>query len=55
MAAISSEVLLSPLESDVIMWTAIDNGRQIVFASFTLLLYEYLITLDKEVKWPSTE
>ncbi|RDB15059.1 hypothetical protein Hypma_005442 [Hypsizygus marmoreus] len=39
------------LQRDVVTWTAIDNGRQIVFASFSLMLYEYAITLDQEVKY----
>jgi hypothetical protein len=40
---------LSPLEQDILTWTAIDRGRRIVFASFTLMVYEYFITLELEV------
>ncbi|KAG6916720.1 hypothetical protein DXG01_005600 [Tephrocybe rancida] len=39
------------LEGDVVTWLAIDSGRKIVFISFALLVYEYFITLDKEVKY----
>ncbi|KAH0589807.1 hypothetical protein H2248_000002 [Termitomyces sp. 'cryptogamus'] len=39
------------LQDDVMTWLAIDKGRYIVFASFTLIVYEYFITLDDEVKY----
>ncbi|KAF8515199.1 hypothetical protein JB92DRAFT_3115082 [Gautieria morchelliformis] len=39
------------LEHDAVIWKSIDNGRQLVLASTTLIIYEYLITLDQEVKF----
>lgn len=41
--------LPSALDLDIATWKAIDNGRQIVVACLTLLIYEYFITLDQEV------
>ncbi|KAF8871316.1 hypothetical protein BD779DRAFT_1680477 [Infundibulicybe gibba] len=40
------------LQDDITRWEAIDNGRQIVFAAFTLIIYEYFITLDQEENGP---
>ncbi|KAG6856381.1 hypothetical protein H0H87_005078 [Tephrocybe sp. NHM501043] len=47
----STDIDLTRLEEDVVTWLAIDSGRKIVFISFTLIIYEYFITLDKEVMY----
>jgi Family of unknown function (DUF6533) len=39
----------TPLEHDLVIWKSIDNGRQLVLASTTLIIYDYLLTLDQEV------
>ncbi|KAG6830488.1 hypothetical protein H0H92_000496 [Tricholoma furcatifolium] len=49
----STEPTIDPiqLQDEIITWLAIDSGRKIVFIGFTLLIYEYFITLDKEVQY----
>ncbi|KAG6860828.1 hypothetical protein C0995_007159 [Termitomyces sp. Mi166 len=47
----STDIDSQRLEEDVMTWLAIDKGRQIVFVSFTLIIYEYFITLDKEIQY----
>jgi len=47
----ASPATSAQLQPDVESWLAIDSGRQIVFVLFTWIVYEYFITLDKEVRF----